>query len=501
MRAQTVHILALMGCSGLLFSAFFSGITLSSSHLAYDLNRLFLVSFLVVGVLLFIFFSEGVNRVGLFKQVFGYLILALSAVASNFFSFVDDYRVSDTLSFLSFFLLLLVAGVYVPAQKTVVLVRSVLKFFVIFLSILVSLIVLFWCLESDRISFRSLITTLGFLNINFFGHLVTISLPMVVCCILASYRAGLFLRAALLMAVLLCSWIFLFLLSIKGSIVGLLGSCVLLLFFFRGRVKGYVYLLVVSCLAAYTLCALNQFFSAGSELVSGASLVARDPTGRSMQWYEAAMMSLQVFPLGMGAESWMTHAPITTGFVYELAHGHPHNMILLWAAEYGWLAVLGVSIFFWGVLEKLKLICSKPSSDISIKDGDHLIFISLIGAAFSGLIHACVSGVLIVPASTIAIAMVLVFTQYFLNFSIDARFPECNGNNRASWSCPLKGVFLALVLALGVIQFNYMGGYYTMMSEDKERYVSHGKVMFFPRYWAHGFAPDLMGSYQVQVQK
>src|SRR5690554_2184943 len=260
MRVQILHTLVLMLFAAFLFSAFFSGVLLSSSHLAYDLNRLFLVALLVVGVLVFAFISKGIIYEGLIRQVSGYSIIVVSATASNSINFVDDYRVLDTLYILSFFLFVLVAGIFVPSSKTISLFRFVFWIFLIFFSILILLIFSFWVFEYGQNGLRSLVTSLGFLNINFLGHLISVSLPLVVFFVLSSYSGGFIFRAIFLFFVLIFSWFLLFELSIKGSVLGLFGSCFILFLLFRSRVRWYLNLFFASFLSAVALYMLHKFF-------------------------------------------------------------------------------------------------------------------------------------------------------------------------------------------------------------------------------------------------
>jgi len=70
--------------------------------------------------------------------------------------------------------------------------------------------------------------------------------------------------------------------------------------------------------------------------------VGMDGSGRMRLWSEAWAMSLVNFPFGMGPQSWLTHEVITPAYETGKRLGHPHNMYLMWAAEYGWLAVFGL---------------------------------------------------------------------------------------------------------------------------------------------------------------
>jgi O-antigen ligase len=70
-------------------------------------------------------------------------------------------------------------------------------------------------------------------------------------------------------------------------------------------------------------------------------------------WQEAWAMSWQNFPFGMGPQAWLTHDIITEAYRESRKFGHPHNMYLMWAAEYGWISIAGLVVLCGFAMKQL----------------------------------------------------------------------------------------------------------------------------------------------------
>src|SRR5690606_10260322 len=82
--------------------------------------------------------------------------------------------------------------------------------------------------------------------------------------------------------------------------------------------------------------------------------IKADSSGRIPLFIEAWQMSLQNFPFGMGPQSWLMHETLTDVYANSKQFGHPHNMYLMWAAEYGWILLVALGLvvaqcirYFW----------------------------------------------------------------------------------------------------------------------------------------------------------
>jgi O-antigen ligase len=201
---------------------------------------------------------------------------------------------------------------------------------------------------------------------------------------------------------------------------------------------------------------------------------------------EAWQMSLQHFPLGMGPQSWLTHDLLTQEYSESIKFGHPHNMYLMWAAEYGWLLillliVLALQLIHFFLKRRTILLVEGKTPGVLMLAG---ITASVVGA----LIHAGVSAVFIAPGSMLVGLLVLL--AFWALIAPQVFRPEARGYDAQS---PAKLAFAfssaTVVAVLWLLWLGQVHTYYLDMKADEVYSQQQLKEWTTPRFWFHGNFP------------
>lgn len=211
--------------------------------------------------------------------------------------------------------------------------------------------------------------------------------------------------------------------------------------------------------------------------------LSSDSSGRMPLFLEAWRMSLEHFPFGMGPQSWLTHEVLTEGYQQSHKFGHPHNMYLMWAAEYGWL-LIGVLMLFIG--QAVRLFWRKRAA-VCANDGGWLVlslaaFTASISAA---LVHAGVSAVFMAPGSMLIGFLVLsVFWALIAPNLLPVIEKKCAGKRCVA--------AVVVALAMGASCFYWLtevSAYHEAMEDDLEFYYESVPAGTLPRFWFNGNFP------------
>lgn len=472
-----------------LLSGFFLGIGVGSSHLAYDLNRFVLFIFLFICCSVFLFGDWRFSSIGSSKAWIGFFVFLFSAITSDWLNVSSKYQLVN-LSFFSLFFFVIAGSVTkFPDRGFEGFSKFALLALIVVSDSLLLLMFLLWAAEGFSNQIANVVLNSGFVNINYFGHLLTWLIPIHVLVCVGFAKKGFYLLSAIVFFFLVFSWWFIFQLSIRGSLFSIVISFLFLMLVFRKRAFMFVMLGFASGFLAFSISLAFQFLVAGFEGDIYHSVSSADSSGRLILWREAVLMSLQSFPFGMGSESWVTHSFFFENIVPERAFGHPHNMVLLWAAEFGWLSVFGIFLVVMAGIEKIlhyKSVLGKSESrDIFV--------LAMVSSTVAGVVHGGVSAMFLVPASMV-VGMVVIFITFGALSSADQPVINLTAYKIMSFGRRgLSGVLLFVFLAFSLAELH---SYYLGMSEDKKRYVAGGPVKMSPRFWAHGYAPDIPGSYQ-----
>lgn len=209
-------------------------------------------------------------------------------------------------------------------------------------------------------------------------------------------------------------------------------------------------------------------------------------SGRLPLWFEAWSMSLVDFPWGQGPQSWITHELISDEIKLPIRFGHPHNMYLMWAAEYGWLLVAALLVMLGHVLKRVVVKARQLGSHPS---GLQASLVAFTVSVFAGLAHAGVSAVLIVPASMLVGLCILgTFWALIVAHKPTESSPSPTKIELVS-SRVFSSVLLMMVLVFGGVWAKQVWDYHDAMANDLIIYEQGSSAAYFPRFWFHGNFP------------
>lgn len=361
-----------------------------------------------------------------------------------------------------------------------------------FVSVATAAVALYGCVTimvytfalSDRVAALSRYIPWGFINIRYWSHTATWLLPLLPLAVLVGpfkderlWRFFAALGAALW-------WWMEFLSSSRGSMLGVAFGVVLaavligrpalpwLRVFLRYLAYGVLAWLLLSVILPSIL--LDEV---------GMRPLNSTTSGRMPLFNEAWRMSIKNFPFGMGPQSWLTHEVLTDSYQRPHKFGHPHNMYLMWAAEYGWL-LIGALMLFVG--QAIRLFWQRRA-EVRVVGGGELALplVAFTASVSAALLHAGVSAVFMAPGSMLIGFLVL---SVFWALIAPDLLPVTQKKR-------LGGRFLAaamVAVVMGVLCFYWLSevlAYHAAMEGDLEFYNDGVRAGTLPRFWFHGNFP------------
>lgn len=327
----------------------------------------------------------------------------------------------------------------------------------------------------------------GFFNVRFWSHTATWLLPFFPLVVLVTKKKHWVLKVVAVFSGVIWVWMLLET-SSRGALVALVGGAMLGLFVFGKYAKPWFLMITAFSLLGFLFWMLMGFLSAfladAPITVEG---IRTSSSGRTELWAEALAMSMQNFPFGMGAQSWITHASITEEMDQGLRFGSPHNMYLLWAAEYGWLSVLLVAVLVLSGFRALFNI-RKEFNEVPCKT--RIAIVALFVAASAGLIHSAVSGIFMIPASALLGFIVLsLLTAVILKYGGASNIVRMTSCSKTKSQTKCRAI---LVLSIAIGMFTWLAGvkyYHADMLLDRPYYEENITLRAMPRFWLHGYFP------------
>lgn len=327
----------------------------------------------------------------------------------------------------------------------------------------------------------------GFVNMRYWSHIATWMLPILPLAMLYSplsknklwqvsigFTAGIW-------------WWMIFMTTARGSMLSLVLSCAVVCVLCGRAALPWLMIslrFIVFGGLAWLLLSLAIPSIVFEELTTR-SLHAGS-SGRIPLWLEAWHMSFQHFPIGMGPQSWITHEIIAEDLPAKSRLGHPHNMYLMWAAEYGWLLVAAIVILLATTLRNLGVKARQVRAGVYEYP---VVLIAYTASAVAGLVHASFSAVFIVPASMLVGVLVL---SIFWALSLQKPYRSERRSKRGGRSGYPGAIQLAFACAIavgGVVWFKQVWGYHQAMVADLQQYEEGPNGAYWPRFWFHGNFP------------
>jgi len=334
---------------------------------------------------------------------------------------------------------------------------------------------------SDSVTDLSVYIPWGFVNIRYWSHVATWLLPLLPLAVLVGplqkqrlWRFFVAIGAALW-------WWIVFLSSSRGTMLGVAFG-VILVAILVGRpavpwLRVFFKYLAYGVIAWFLLSVLIPSFLLDEV---GMRALKTDTSGRAPLFFEAWRMSLIEFPFGLGPQSWLTHEIITDEYRKSPKFGHPHNMYLMWAAEYGWLLIVAALILAGQAMR----LFWRRRNELAQNDVRALPLAAFTASVSAALMHAGVSAVFIAPGSMLIGFLVL--SMFWALISDDLQLSKVRPTKtRTIFAVTVSGVFAALCLLwLGEVR-----AYHASMVDDEEFYYENIPSGTLPRFWLHGNYP------------
>ncbi len=387
-----------------------------------------------------------------------------------------------TLYFLAFGLIggiLREANLARESAQAVLLIAIITSFFYGAMTITVYLFAM-----TDNFSRLDHIIPWGFVNIRYWSHVATWLIPLFpLGILLATWKDNRLWQFGVTFTAAIWWWI-VFLSSSRGSMVGLaFGFLLVWVLFGRAALpwmKLFVRFSVYGLLVWLLLSVLIPSLVFDDLYVRG---IKASSSGRIPLWQEAWAMSLQKFPFGMGPQSWLTHDILTETYRLSPKFGHPHNMYLMWAAEYGWISISGLAVLGgYG----LKYLWRRASMVRKRENLEGLWLVGFTVSVTAALVHAGASAVFIAPGSMLVGLLVLTVFWALVTPASPKTAPRDAGKGYSR----AAGYLLALVLLVaGGFWFRDVLRYQYAMAADLEYYQNELSFGHLPRFWFHGNFP------------
>jgi len=327
----------------------------------------------------------------------------------------------------------------------------------------------------------------GFVNMRYWSHIATWLLPILPLALMYGPLSRNRLWQIVLGFTAAIWWWMIFMTTARGSMVSLaLAGAVVCVLYGRAVLPWLMIFLrfIVFGVLAWLLLSLVIPSIVFEELT--VRTLQAGSSGRMPLWLEAWHMSLQQFPFGMGAQSWITHQIITENFSANSRLGHPHNMYLMWAAEYGWLLLVALVILIGMTLRNLSMKAGQ------VRVGTHecpAVLIAFTVSAIAGIVHAGLSAVFIVPASML-VGFLVLSVFWALSLQEPHRGKPISKQGRRSGYPGAIRIALTLAIAIGgVVWFKQVWEYHQAMMADLHQYEEGPNAAYWPRFWFHGNFP------------
>lgn len=165
---------------------------------------------------------------------------------------------------------------------------------------------------------------------------------------------------------------------------------------------------------------------------------------------------------------WLGVGPMHFSAVINSVAAHPHQVILQWLAEWGFVATsLAIALGAWGVFHGLLYLRRESSEPL-----DAALWLSIVGA----LILAQVDGVFVMPYTETWLAILIGIAL--------ARWTRTHTTNL--WQ---KSIFSLLSIPALIILVNVLIKDVPTLRQDSEAFMENHSTGYTPRFWMQGWIP------------
>lgn len=306
---------------------------------------------------------------------------------------------------------------------------------------------------------------LYFDNKRFFNHTQSWTLPILIG--LLSYYQGLNNKKGIVVALsILISfwWMLLFATGVRGTLVGVVGSLLILGFFYKKDILQFLKNTIATAITGgifyYVLFLFIPSINSSAESINTNNIpLVRDLSSGSvrLELWENTINQWMLNPFfGIGP---MHSAQMLSPSQYA----HPHNFYIQFLSEWGLFAFIALSIL---LIVFFKFIYKNYSS-IKRSNSNKTIYLTFIWSLLVALIHAFFSGVMMTPISQVWLLLVVAWLL---------------GHNRHDFATTFRRVetfkFVYLVLLLVVL--------YVISGDIFNLPDSYSETTLSPRFWVQG---------------
>lgn len=307
----------------------------------------------------------------------------------------------------------------------------------------------------------------GFSNQRFFGHWVTLSLPMVV---LARDRLAALTRSPWVLDVAMGAWVSFALASgTRGTWIALaLAIAVVAVCGKGGRAFA---LRLIRCIAIGSVAYTAMFVLL--PWMTGSIQTALPGVGRALEGaHSSGRGTLWLFALdGIEARPWLGNGPMSYAITDDTYARHPHNLLLQIAYEWG----IPLACAIAALIARMLLLQIRRAIS---QDGRDPLHLALLAVIVGGLAQAQVDGILIMPFSQVCFVLVCAM---LCSLQLEQKLPAGNG-------LPGSHFYLSVgILSLAAAQLFLMWPELSRFLEwEAESLAATGVPMYQPRFWLQG---------------
>jgi O-antigen ligase len=301
----------------------------------------------------------------------------------------------------------------------------------------------------------------GFANRRFFAQFQVMLMPVLALLTVLCWQRRDSKLAGLLLLVLAIQWCMAFMLGGRGLWLGLLISHAAVVLINRRLWRLVALQAVAALLGAVVFLVLFKLIPYWLGITSVVYDELRtDLSGREVIWQAAWNMAL--------ANPWFGVGPMHFSATYNPIAAHPHQVILQWLAEWGFVATaMTLMVGLWGLVHGA--VCLRRPTAGALDAG---LALAILGA----LVLAQVDGVFVMPYTETWLALLIGLAL--------ARWSKSAQGGRAQ-----RFVLAILAIAVVLVFWSVLVKEVPALPQNEKAYLQKNIVGWVPRFWDQGWIP------------
>lgn len=301
----------------------------------------------------------------------------------------------------------------------------------------------------------------GFIHVRFFGQFQAMLLPLLAAAVVWCRLQGRIRLAICLLVVLVLQWCITYVLGGRGLWIGLLVGH-LVLWWVLPRFRSLFCVQALAALMGLILFALMFFLIPWWQGIDVLRIdgLRTSLSSRNVLWPLAWEMAVNHPWLGVG--------PMHFSAFRNPVAAHPHEVLLQWASEWGFIATgMALVLVLKGLFRGRRFL---GGGTAGILDG------GLAVAILCSLVLALMDGVFVMP-----------YTETWLAVLIGLAMARCAGE--MSVTCVQKPLVMILVLSVLLVLVPLLAGHIPLSPFYDAASLQHSSSGLNPRFWKNGWIP------------